>query len=183
MNKTETRQIAQAQGFINAKKHDSQDICFVQNGSYADFIEHYRNRHYPEGDFVDVRGNVLGKHKGIIHYTVGQRKGLGLSLAKPMYVTAVNPVDNTVVLGYDSDLFTKTLVAKDVNLISAAAIDRPMRVKAKVRYRQEAQWATAVQTDEDTLRLEFDEPQRAITKGQAVVMYDGDIVVGGGTIA
>ena len=92
-------------------------------------------------------------------------------------------MDNTVVLGYDSDLFTKTLVAKDVNLISAAAIDRPMRVKAKVRYRQEAQWATAVQTDEDTLRLEFDEPQRAITKGQAVVMYDGDIVVGGGTIA
>lgn len=182
MRKTQAREIAQAQGFVNARKHDSQDICFVQNGSYADFIEHYRNKKYPVGNFVDRAGNVLGHHKGIIHYTVGQRKGLGLSFAAPRYVLAVNPDDNTVVLGTNEELFSTTLTAKDINLISVEKIEAPMRVQAKVRYRHAAQWATVVQTDEDTLQLEFDEPQRAITKGQAVVMYDGDVVVGGGTI-
>lgn len=182
MPKTEVRELAENHGFVNAKKHDSQDICFVQNGSYADFIEHYTGKTYPDGDFIDKDGNVLGRHKGIIRYTIGQRKGLGLSLKEPMYVMAVNPADNTVVLGSDSDLFTTELTAKDINLISVDRIDTPMRVKAKVRYRHTEQWATVIQTDDDTIKVVFDEPQRAITRGQAVVMYDGDVVVGGGTI-
>lgn len=182
MFKTRVREIAESQGFINAKKHDSQDICFVQNGSYADFIERYRNKVYPAGDFVDLEGHVLGRHKGIIHYTVGQRKGLGIAFAAPKYVVSIQPEENRVVLGDAQDLYSKSLIAKDINLISVSCIEKPMRVKAKTRYRQTAQWATVTQPDKDTLKLEFDEPLRAITRGQAVVMYDGDIVVGGGTI-
>lgn len=181
--KSEAREIAEAQGFVNARKHDSQDICFVQEGSYTDFIENYRQKTYPVGDFVDLEGNILGQHKGIIHYTIGQRKGLGLSLKKPMYVVALDIEKNQVILGDNADLFSTTLTAHDINLISVAKIEGEMRVKAKVRYRHEAQWATVTQPEEDTLVVVFDEPQRAITRGQAVVMYDGDIVVGGGTIA
>lgn len=183
MNKSEVRKIAEEQGFINARKHDSQDICFVQNGSYGDFIENYTGKTYPEGNFIDRDGNILGTHKGIIRYTIGQRKGLGLALKEPMYVMAVDSEANTVTLGRNEDLFTKTLTAKDINLISVSRIEEPMRVKAKVRYRHQEQWATVEQVDDDTIRLNFDEPQRAITAGQAVVLYDGDLVVGGGTIA
>lgn len=182
MPKSKTREIAEQQGFINAKKHDSQDICFVQNGNYAEFIEDYTKKTYPEGNFVDVHGNILGRHKGIIRYTIGQRKGLGLSLKEPMYVMEINTIDNTVVLGRDADLFTDTLIANDINLISVPRIDGEMRVKAKVRYRHTEQPATVTQIGDDTIKVVFDEPQRAITKGQAVVLYDGDIVVGGGTI-
>lgn len=180
--KTRTREIAVEHGLVNAKKHDSQDICFVTDGKYSDFIENYRGRTYPEGSFVDLDGNVLGKHKGIIRYTVGQRKGLGLSLKEPMYVVKVDPETNTVVLGRDRDLFSTSLIAKNINLISVDNLYTPMRVKAKVRYKHNEQWATATQIDADTLRVEFDEPQRAITKGQAVVLYDKNVVVGGGTI-
>ena len=183
MRKSAAREIAEEQGFINARKHDSQDICFVQNGSYGEFIEQHTGKNYPAGDFVNTKGEVLGKHKGIIHYTIGQRKGLGLSFSEPMYVVAINPKDNTVTLGTNEELFTKDLLANDINLISVDKIEKPMRVKAKVRYRQQEQWATATQIDQDTLKVEFDEPQRAITAGQAVVLYDGDVVVGGGTIA
>lgn len=182
MEKSQVRRIAEEHGFVNAKKHDSQDICFVQNGSYADFIEQYTGKKYPGGDFVDTQGNVLGKHKGVIRYTVGQRKGLGISFAQPMYVSKVNPKENTVVLGSNNDLFSRSFSAKDINLIAVEKIDTPVRLKAKVRYRQPEQWAVVTQVDEDTLYIEFDEPQRAITKGQAVVLYDGDLVVGGGTI-
>ena len=182
MPKSKTREIAEQQGFINAKKHDSQDICFVQNGNYAEFIEDYTKKTYPEGNFVDVHGNILGRHKGIIRYTIGQRKGLGLSLKEPMYVMEINTIDNTVVLGRDADLFTDTLIANDINLISVPRIDGEMRVKAKVRYRHTEQPATVTQIGDDTIKVVFYEPQRAITKGQAVVLYDGDIVVGGGTI-
>ena len=182
MPKSKTREIAEQQGFINAKKHDSQDICFVQNGNYAEFIEDYTKQTYPEGNFVDVHGNILGRHKGIIRYTIGQRKGLGLSLKEPMYVMEINTTDNTVVLGRDADLFTDTLIANDINLISVPRIDGKMRVNAKVRYRHTEQPATVTQIGDDTIKVVFDEPQRAITKGQAVVLYDGDIVVGGGTI-
>ncbi len=182
MPKSKTREIAEQQGFINAKKHDSQDICFVQNGNYAEFIEDYTKKTYPEGNFVDVHGNILGRHKGIIRYTIGQRKGLGLSLKEPMYVMEINTTDNTVVLGRDADLFTDTLIANDINLISVPRIDGEMRIKAKVRYRHTEQPATVTQIDDDKIKVVFDEPQRAITKGQAVVLYDGDIVVGGGTI-
>ncbi|MBQ7922034.1 MAG: tRNA 2-thiouridine(34) synthase MnmA [Clostridia bacterium] len=182
MTKPDVRKIAEEQGFINARKHDSQDICFVQNGSYADFIEEHTGRSYPAGNFVDRDGNILGRHRGIIRYTIGQRKGLGLALPEPMYVCAVNPSDNTVMLGKESELYTRELTAKDINLISLPFIEKPMRIKAKVRYRQPEMWAAVTQTDADTLRVEFDEPQRAVTAGQAVVLYDGDTVVGGGTI-
>lgn len=182
MRKSEAREIAGEQGFINARKHDSQDICFVVNGKYGDFIEHYRGKHYPEGDFLDANGNVLGRHKGIIRYTIGQRKGLGLALKEPMYVTAVDPVKNTVTLGRNEELFARTLRARDINLISLPEIKGELRLKAKVRYRHTEQWARVVQTEPDEIRVEFEEPQRAITAGQAVVLYDGDVVVGGGTI-
>lgn len=182
MHKPEVRAIAEENGFINARKHDSQDICFVQNGKYGDFIEQYTGKTYPEGNFVDLKGNVLGRHKGIIRYTIGQRKGLGLSLKEPMYVCGFHLPNNNVILGKNDELFSRELTAEHINLISVPSITEPLRVKAKVRYRQAEQWATAEQTGPDSIRLIFDEPQRAITKGQAVVMYDGDIVVGGGTI-
>ncbi|MCD8149479.1 MAG: tRNA 2-thiouridine(34) synthase MnmA [Clostridiales bacterium] len=182
LQKTQVRQIAEEHGFINAKKADSQDICFVQNGKYGEFIESYTGREYLQGNFVDQDGNILGQHNGIIRYTVGQRKGLGIALGQPMYVKKIDPAANTVTLGTNEELFTTALTAKDINLISAEYLDAPMRVKAKVRYRHKEQWATAEQLDEDTLRVVFDEPQRAITAGQAVVLYDGDVVVGGGTI-
>ena len=182
ISKTEVRQIAKDNGFVNADKSESQDICFVQNGRYADFIREYTGSDYPAGDFVDLNGNVLGRHKGIINYTVGQRKGLGISYAKPLYVVAVNPCNNTVVLGDNSDLFTRELTADNINLISAERLENPVHLKAKIRYKHEEQWATVTQTGDDTIKVVFDEPQRAITRGQAVVLYDGDIVVGGGTI-
>lgn len=182
MTKQEVRRIAKAQGFLNAHKHDSQDICFVQNGNYAEFMERYTKKKYPAGDFVDRNGHFLGRHCGIVRYTIGQRKGLGLSFPEPMYVCAVNPADNTVTLGRESELYATSLIANDINLISVPSIHTPLRLKAKVRYRQAEQWASVLQIDGDTLQIDFDLPQRAVTKGQAVVLYDGDVVVGGGTI-
>lgn len=183
MEKSEVRKIAEEKGFVNADKHDSQDICFVQDKKYYDFIEQYTGKSYPEGDFVDINGNILGTHKGIIRYTIGQRRGLGVSISNiPTFVISVDPEQNTVTLGREQDLYTKTLTAKNINLISVERINEPMRVKAKVRYRQTEQWAVVTQSDDDTLNIEFDEPQRAVTKGQAVVLYDGNIVVGGGII-
>lgn len=183
MKKEEVRKIAEENGFINARKRDSQDICFVPDGDYAKFIETYTGREFPPGNFIGTAGQVYGRHKGIIHYTVGQRKGLGLSFPQPMYVGAIDPDRNEVVLCKYEELFGKTLTARDINLISVEQITEPMRVKAKVRYRHAEQPATVVQTGSDELQLTFDEPQRAITRGQAVVLYDGDIVVGGGIIA
>lgn len=180
--KTQVREIAARQGFQNAKKHDSQDICFVPNGRYTEFIEGYTGKHYPPGDFIDASGHVLGRHGGIIRYTIGQRKGLGIPASAPLYVTKIDPADNTVTLGHNDELYFRTLTATDLNLIAVDQIDRPMRVKAKIRYRQSEQWATVTQIDADTAEARFDEPQRAMTKGQAIVFYDGDIVVGGGTI-
>ena len=180
--KSEVREIAQAEGFINAKKHDSQDICFVPDGDYASFIERYAGKSYPNGDFVDFSGNILGEHKGLIRYTIGQRKGLGLALPKPMYVCSICPERNTVILGDNADLFARGLDAEDINLITTDRLDAPVRVEAKIRYSQSAKPATVWQTDNNKIHVEFDEPQRAITKGQAVVLYDGETVVGGGTI-
>lgn len=182
LTKERVRSLAESYGFINAKKRDSQDICFVPDGDYAGFITRYTGREYPNGDFLDFDGNVLGEHKGIIKYTIGQRKGLNLALPKPMYVCRTDLVNNTVILGDDADLFSKSLDAEDINLIAVERIDAPMRVKAKIRYSQTEAGATVFQTGEDRVHLEFDEPQRAITSGQAVVMYDGDVVIGGGVI-
>lgn len=182
MNKSQTRELAEKLGLINAEKRDSQDICFVPDGKYAQFIERYTGKTYPEGDFVDESGNILGTHKGIIRYTIGQRKGLGLALPHPMYVKEKDLENNRVILCDNDALFSRELTATDVNLISTEKIAKPMRVKAKVRYNQAEQSATVTQIDSDTIRVVFDEPQRAISKGQAVVLYDGDIVVGGATI-
>jgi len=179
--KSKTREIASEHGFNNAKKHDSQDICFVPDGDYVGFMERYRNTKYPEGEFKDIHGNVFGKHKGYVRYTIGQRKGLGISSDRPLYVVEIKPEENVVVLGHDEDLFKTELYATNVNLISVDNLDTPMRIKAKIRYRQVEQPATAVMVD-GLLKVTFDEPQRAITSGQAVVLYDGDIVVGGGVI-
>lgn len=182
MTKRQVRSLAQEHGFVTAQKHDSQDICFVTNGRYSDFIRQYTQKTYPEGNFVDSHGNILGRHRGIIHYTVGQRRGLGLALPHPMYVRQVNPLDNTVVLGREEELYSQSLTACNINLISVDQIHSPLRLKAKVRYRQPEQWATVRQIGTDTLKVEFDQPQRAVTKGQAVVLYSNDVVVGGGTI-
>lgn len=182
MQKTEVRKLAEENGFINAKKRDSQDICFVPDGKYADFIEGYTGKKSPVGNFVGTDGRIFGKHKGIIHYTVGQRRGLGISHETPLYVVDIRTDTNEVVLGSEEELYSTSLIADDVNLISVESIPSPMRVKAKVRYRQQEQDAIACQTPSGKLFVRFDSPQRAITRGQAVVLYDGDIVVGGGTI-
>ena len=180
--KSEIRNIAEEQGFVNAKKRDSQDICFVQNGRYTEFIQEYTGDELPKGRFVDINGNDLGENKGIIHYTIGQRKGLGLPAATPLYVCSVCAEKNTVTIGRKDDLYTKTLIARDINLISAERFDAPIRAYARIRYKHSEQPATIWQLDRDILRIEFDSPQRAVTKGQAVVLYDGDIVIGGGKI-
>ena len=181
-SKEQIRQIAADHGFLNAKKHDSQDICFVPDGDYAQVIESYTGKTYPPGNFTDREGHVLGQHRGMIRYTIGQRKGLGLALPEPMYVCEKRMADNTVVLGRNADLFTRDLDADDCNWIAWDVPPETFRVKARVRYQQREQWATVTPTGENTFHLTFDEPQRAITLGQAVVLYDGDTVVGGGTI-
>lgn len=182
LRKTEVREIAEKHGFVNARKHDSQDICFVPDGDYAKFIEQYTGRKSIPGDFVDTEGNILGKHKGIIHYTLGQRRGLGIPAASRLYVCDISPKTNQVVLGNNEDLFHLELTATKVNLISCESLKEPMRLKAKIRYRHPEQEALAWQTEDGVLHVRFDKPQRAITRGQAVVLYDGDIVVGGGVI-
>ena len=183
LTKEEVRKIAEEQGFINAKKHDSQDICFVPDGDYASFMERFRGAEYPEGDFVDREGHVLGRHKGFVRYTVGQRRGLGIPAEHPLYVLEVRPGDNTVVLGRDEDLYQRELIAEHVNLISVERLTGPLRVSAKIRYRHKEQPATVYPEGEDRIRVVFDEPQRAITRGQAVVLYQDDVVAGGGVIA
>jgi tRNA-specific 2-thiouridylase len=179
LRKKEVREIASAQGFVNAKKHESQDVCFVTEGNYGDFIERHRGKPCPPGNFIDAEGSVLGRHKGLIRYTVGQRKGLGLSFPHPMYVCGKNLRDNTVTLGDEELLYSKVLFAEDLNWIVPPS--PVLRVKAKTRYRQPEQEAT-VWVQGGRMRVEFDAPQRAIAAGQAVVLYDGDAVVGGGTI-
>jgi tRNA-uridine 2-sulfurtransferase len=182
LNKSEVRQIAKANGFLNADKHDSQDICFVRDGSYAGFIERYTGKSLVQGDFIDKNGSFLGKHKGIAGYTVGQRKGLGISSSTPLYVCGISPGDNRIVLGNENDLYAKTLDAVNINLIAVDKIDAPMKVKVKIRCSRTEQPATVEQTGADSFRIEFDTPQRAITKGQSAVMYTGEYVVGGGII-
>ncbi len=182
MTKEQTREIAEKLNLINANKRDSQDICFVPDGDYAKFIEEYTGKSYPCGSFVDENGKILGEHKGIIRYTVGQRKGLGLALPCPMYVKEKDLENNRVILCENNALFSKELYAKDINLIPFDKIEKPMKLKARVRYNQPEQDAMVEQIDENTLHVVFDKPQRAISKGQAVVLYDGDYVVGGATI-
>jgi len=182
LEKHEVRSIAEEQQFVTARKRDSQDICFAPNGDYAGFITRQTGTPPQKGNFVDAHGNVLGEHRGIINYTVGQRKGLGISAPAPLFVTKINPPDNTVTLGASETLFAKTLTARDINLIAADKIDGTLQVQAKIRYAHAPQPAKIHQTAPDEIRVEFNEPQRAITPGQAVVFYDSDVVVGGGVI-
>lgn len=181
LEKTETRQIAEEHGLINAAKHDSQDICFVPDGDYAAFIEKTTGKHYPEGDFVDTEGNVLGKHKGLIHYTIGQRKGLGLSLPAPLYVKEKNPEHNQVVLCTNDELFHNEMDVEDINWIMKDEFTESFRAQVKIRYSHKAAPALIVPNGKKA-HVIFDEPQRAITAGQAAVFYDGEYVIGGGKI-
>lgn len=176
------RKIAEENGLVTAHKSDSQDICFVPNGDYAAFIENYLGKQFPQGNFVLRDGTVLGKNKGIIHYTLGQRKGLGVSYTKPLFVCEINTETNNVVLGDNEDLFTDTLKAENVNIISGEDFTEPVRCKAKIRYKHTESPCTAFVDSDGFLNVKFDEPQRAVTKGQAVVLYDGDTVLGGGEI-
>ncbi|MCL2175964.1 MAG: tRNA 2-thiouridine(34) synthase MnmA [Treponema sp.] len=182
LSKNEVRKIAEEKNFINASKGESQDICFVPDGDYGNFIENYTGKTYPHGNIIDIDGKIIGEHKGLIRYTIGQRRGLGVAANVPVYVAAKSTAANTVTLAPDEALFSKSLTANNINLIALENIKKPLRVTVKTRYLQTEESALAEQTGDDTLHIEFEKPQRAITPGQAVVMYDGDVVVGGGTI-
>ncbi|MBR5682356.1 MAG: tRNA 2-thiouridine(34) synthase MnmA [Ruminococcus sp.] len=182
LEKTQVRELAEEAGLVNSNKPDSQDICFVPDGDYAAFIRRFTGCDTLCGKFVDMDGNVLGEHKGIINYTIGQRKGLGIALGHPAYVVKKDTEANTVTIGNEADLYTKSLIADDFNLISVEKLEEPMGVTAKTRYSQKEQPAVVSYIGNGEYRVEFDEPQRAVTCGQAVVLYDGDVVVGGGTI-
>jgi tRNA-specific 2-thiouridylase len=182
MTKAEVRALAERRGLANAGKRESQDICFVPGGDYGAFMEAYTGKRYAPGDITGEDGSVLGRHRGLVRYTPGQRRGLGIARNEPVYVTAKNRETNTLVVGPESSLYSKTLTADRINLIACPSIPRPLRLKVKTRYLQTEQWALVEQTGPGAVHVEFEEPQRAITPGQAAVFYDGDIVVGGGTI-
>ena len=182
LTKTEVRRIAEENGFVNARKRDSQDICFVPDGDYVAFMKRYTGKTYPAGDYLDIQGNVVGKHKGAVCYTLGQRKGLGIALGAPVYVCAKDMQKNTVTVGPHEALFSNALRAKDWNWYPFPALTEPMAVTAKTRHSQFEQPATVYPEEGGFARVEFHAPQRAVTPGQAVVLYQGDLVVGGGTI-
>lgn len=171
-------------GLLVASKPDSQDICFIPDGNYQKFLYEYTGRKLPKGNFVDSFGKILGTHEGITHYTVGQRKGLNLSMGHPVFVTEIRPETNEVVIGESRDLFKSVLTASHVNWMSIPEpkAGEKVRVHAKVRYAHGGAMATVHRAEDGILVCEFDEPQRAITPGQALVMYDGEYVVGGGVI-
>ncbi|MDO5541410.1 MAG: tRNA 2-thiouridine(34) synthase MnmA [Eubacteriales bacterium] len=181
--KDEIRDIAQKIGLKVANKPDSQEICFVPDDDYAAFIEAYSGKKLPKGNFVTADGKIAGTHQGIIHYTIGQRRGLNLSVGHRIFVTGIRPESNEVVIGENEDLFQKKVTAQKVNFMSVPGIEDEMRVTAKIRYNHKGSPATVRMTGEDRIECIFDEPQRAITPGQALVFYDADgNVAGGGTI-
>lgn len=180
--KEEIREMAEKLYLPVAHKPDSQDICFVPDGDYASFIEETAGKKFPEGNFVLSDGTVVGRHKGIIHYTVGQRKGLGVSLGHPVFVLEIRPEENEVVLGSNEESMSRQVRADQVNFMSIENLEEPRRVWAKIRYNHKGAWCMVEKTGEDEILCTFEEPQRAITPGQAVVLYDGEYVLGGGTI-
>jgi tRNA-specific 2-thiouridylase len=182
LTKADARVIAEAQGFLNAKKRDSQDICFIPDGDYLAFLQRYTSKTYPAGDYLDQNGNIVGTHKGAVAYTLGQRKGLNLAMGAPVYVCAKDMQKNTVTVGPNEALYRKELLASDWNWIAIEKLTKPTPVYAKARSRMAEQPATVYPEKDGFARVVFDESQRALTPGQAVVLYDGDTVIGGGTI-
>ncbi|HBL40316.1 MAG TPA: tRNA 2-thiouridine(34) synthase MnmA [Ruminococcaceae bacterium] len=182
LSKAQVREIAAEQGFASSDKPDSQDICFIPDSNYRRFLEEFTGKTFPPGDFVGTDGKLWGRHKGIVGYTIGQRKGLGIAAPAPLFVVRKSVEENRVYLGPSEELFSKTLKARDINWIAVESVPASLRVTAKTRYSQREAAATVFQTAENEITVEFDEPQRAIAKGQSVVLYDGETVVGGGII-
>ena len=182
LSKAEVRAIAEGAGLVTASKHESQDICFIPDRDYGAFLERWTGRRDPEGEILDPDGRVIGRHRGAIRYTIGQRRGLGVAAEHPLYVVAKDMEKHTVTVGPESALYSRELTASDFNWLSIPEPDRPLRVTARTRYRQRENEATVWPLEGSRVRLVFDRPQRAITPGQALVLYDGDLVLGGGTI-
>lgn len=182
LSKSEVRELARAHAFDTADKAESQDICFVPDGDYAGTIEKYTGKSYPRGPFLSADGRQLGEHRGLIHYTVGQRKGLGIAAERPLYVRRICPETNAVYLGGKEELFSKGVLVRQMNWISGEAPEEAFRCRVKLRYRQQEQPATVEPLGADAASIRFDEPQRAATPGQAAVLYEGDVVLGGGEI-
>jgi len=183
LTKQEVREIAEKNGFVNARKRDSQDICFVPDGDYAAFMARYTGKTYSPGNYLNLAGKVVGTHQGAVRYTIGQRKGLGIALGEPVYVCGKDMANNTVTLGPNEALFSKALLGVDWTWFPFPALTEPLTVTAKIRHSQKEIPATVYPDADQAARVVFDTPQRAISPGQAVVLYQGDLVVGGGTIA
>lgn len=182
-SKDEIRKIAEEIGLLVAHKKDSQEICFIPDNDYAGFIDRECGMQVPPpGNFVSTTGEILGRHKGITHYTIGQRKGLGLSLGHQAFVLEIRPDTNEVVIGTNEDLMTTRVRANKLNFMTVEDLEGEMRVFAKIRYNHKGDWCTVRKTGEDEIECIFETPQRAVTPGQALVLYDGDYVLGGGTI-
>ncbi len=182
LHKAEVRALAERLGFCNARKRDSQDICFVPDGDYGAFLERHTGKTYPPGDFIDREGRVLGRHRGAVRYTVGQRKGLGVSADSRLYVLDKDMEKNTVTLGPEGALYAPALLAGDMNWIAFEGLTGPLRCTAQTRYHQPDRPVTVTSLENGQVRVDFDTLQRAVTPGQAVVFYEGDLVLGGGTI-
>lgn len=180
--KEEIREIAEKNNLINAKKKDSQEICFIPDNDYASFIERNYGYKAKKGKFVDVNGNVMGEHRGIIHYTIGQRKGLEIAFGQRMYVIGINVEKNQVILGNDEDLFRDTLICEKLNWMMIDELRDPIKVLAKIRYSAKPEPAILYPLEDKKVKVVFESKQRAVTAGQSVVFYDEDKVVGGGTI-
>lgn len=180
--KEEIRKKAEKHGLVTAQKSDSQDICFIPDGNHLKFIEEYSGEKIGVGNILDINGNIIGQHNGYYKYTIGQRKGINVNCQEKSYVVEIRPETNEVVVGKNKDLYASRLIAGDFNWISKIVPDKPVRVEGRIRYHQALSWATAYVLGDGKVEVIFDEPQRAITKGQSVVLYDGDVVLGGGTI-
>ena len=180
--KDEVREIAGKLGIAVSDKPDSMEICFIPDNDYARYIKNTTGYESIPGNFVDTKGNIIGRHKGIIHYTVGQRKGLGIAMGHPVFVVEIKPDTNEVVVGDDREVFALKLYADRINLMAVENIEYGMRAKAKIRYSHEGADCTLKMVEKDLLECVFDQPQRAITPGQALVLYKDDYVIGGGTI-
>lgn len=182
MEKQQVRELADRLGFVNAKRRDSQDICFIPDGDYGAFMEAYTGTPCPAGDFLDLKGRVVGRHQGAVRYTLGQRKGLGLSMGEPVYVCGKNMEEGTVTVGPERALYSREILVEELNWIALEAFTAPLRLNVKTRSRQQEQPAMLFPESGNRVRVVFDEAQRAVTPGQAAVFYRGNVVIGGGTI-